>query len=47
VTGRIDDDDKREAAGATPAAPRSADDDMPEFEATSIREVPGTCDAGR
>ena len=47
VTGRIDDDDKREAAGATPAAPRTSDDDMPEFEATSIREVPGTCDAGR
>jgi hypothetical protein len=44
VTGRIDDDDKREAAGGTPAAPQTSDDDMPEFEATSIREVPGACD---
>ncbi len=56
VTGRVDADDAREVAGsgatgtsgsAAPATPRSADDDMPEFEAVSIREVPGTCDDGK
>jgi hypothetical protein len=54
ITGRVDDDDQREAAapggatagGATAAAP-APDDDMPEFEAVSIREVAGTCDEGR
>jgi hypothetical protein len=46
VTGREDADDKREVSpsaapgAATPATP---DADMPEFEASAIREVPGTC----
>jgi hypothetical protein len=31
-------------SGSAAATPRDADDDMPEFEAVSIREVPGTCD---
>jgi hypothetical protein len=52
VSGRIDADDAREVAGSgaagtsgsAAATPRDADDDMPEFEAVSIREVPGTCD---
>jgi hypothetical protein len=46
VTGKVDEDDARETAGtAGSATPRRPGDDMPEFEATSIREVPGTCSA--
>jgi hypothetical protein len=50
VSGKVDADDRREAAPtgtAGAATPRTADDDMPEFEATSIREVPGSCPAPR
>jgi hypothetical protein len=46
VTGREDADDKREVSpSAAPGAatPASPDADMPEFEATAIREVPGSC----
>jgi hypothetical protein len=47
VTGRVDADDKREtkpsSGAAGSATPRSSDADMPEFEATSIRELPGNC----
>jgi hypothetical protein len=46
VTGRLDEDDTREVkpnAPAGAATPRTPGDDMPEFEATAIREVPGSC----
>jgi hypothetical protein len=51
VSGSVDADDRREAAPtatAGAATPTTPDDDMPEFEATSIREVPGgSCAAVR
>jgi hypothetical protein len=50
ITGRVDEDDSREVSPAAPAGaatPRSSSDDMPEFEATAIREVPGNCPAAR
>jgi hypothetical protein len=50
VSGSVDADDRREVAptGTSGAAtPTTPDDDMPEFEATSIREVPGSCTAAR
>jgi hypothetical protein len=53
ITGRVDADDAREAptgtsgAAGAPAATPAPGDDMPEFEAVSIREVAGTCDEGR
>jgi hypothetical protein len=48
VTGRVDADDAREAVGTAGAAtPKTADDDMPEFEATAIKEVPGECPAAK
>lgn len=44
VTGRVDADDARETpVGTTGATPKAPSDDMPEFEATAIREVPGSC----
>ncbi len=51
VMGRIDDDDAREASptgtasvtGDPAPAPKATADDVPEFEATSIREVAGDC----
>lgn len=46
VTGRVDADDSREVSPAAPAGaatPRSPSADMPEFEATAIRETQGTC----
>jgi hypothetical protein len=49
VMGRIDEDDLREArpSGAAgqqqPGGAPKPGDDMPEFEATSIREIEGTC----
>jgi hypothetical protein len=52
VTGRIDNDDAREASPTgtagiagdpAPTVPRATADDVPEFEATSIREVAGEC----
>jgi hypothetical protein len=44
ITGRADADDAREV-GTTgrDATPKTAADDMPEFEATAIREVEGSC----
>jgi hypothetical protein len=48
VVGRVDADDAREAVGTAGAAtPKSAADDMPEFEATAIKEVPGDCPAAK
>ena len=50
VTGRVDADDSREVSPNAPAGaatPKSSSDDMPEFEATAIREVPGNCAASR
>ena len=44
VTGRVDAGEVRENRGTSGAAtPAKADDHMPEFEATAIREVPGSC----
>jgi hypothetical protein len=44
IVGRVDDDDAREAVGTAGAAtPAKPSDDMPEFEATAIKEVPGEC----
>jgi hypothetical protein len=50
VMGRVDADDAREVAPtgtAGAATPRTPDDDMPEFEATSIREVAGSCSSAK
>ena len=50
VTGRVDEDDSREVSPAAPAGaatPRSPSADMPEFEATAIKETTGTCAAAR
>lgn len=48
VTGRVDEDDARETpVGTTGATPKTPADDMPEFEATAIREVPGSCAPAR
>jgi len=48
VTGKIDEDDAKEAASAPrrDQTPGSPDDiELPEFEASAIREVPGSCPA--
>ena len=50
ITGRVDEDDSREVSPAAPAGaatPRSPSADMPEFEATAIKETTGTCAAAR
>jgi hypothetical protein len=49
VIGRVDADDAREVGttGAASATPRTPSDDMPEFEATAIREVEGSCSAAQ
>jgi hypothetical protein len=47
VTGRVDRDDERETALAQKATTPGSHEDMPEFEATGIREIAGECSSRR